>query len=97
PVHSVAPTLIQEVEATKTIEQKREELASMPGVNPLTENELAELRAIGDNTNCMRLKGASPDNPGEMLPDSWPVSEQLKQLAERWAIEPKRQLTYSMG
>jgi aryl-alcohol dehydrogenase-like predicted oxidoreductase len=91
-VHSVVPTLIEEVESTKSAEDKRAELAAVSGENPLTEEDVATLRAIGDNQNCMFLKGGSPDNAGEVAADSWPIDQPLRDLASRWEIEPERQL-----
>lgn len=93
-VECVVPTLIEEVESTKSAEDKRAELAAVTGENPLTDADVAALRAIGDNRNCMRLKGGSPDNSGEVVADSWPIDDQLRELAERWAIEPERQLVH---
>src|SRR3954451_21412566 len=57
-VQSVAPTLIQEIgpEACP-IEAKRLELAKMPLEMRLTDDEVAEIRTIGDNAGCMALKG----------------------------------------
>src|SRR3954469_5195445 len=60
PVECVVPTLIQEAGAdAKPVEAKREGLASLPEPNPLTADEVGQIRAIGDNSNCMALKGAS--------------------------------------
>jgi hypothetical protein len=96
PVECVVPTLIEEADAIKPVEAKRAELSSLPAGNPLSSDEVAAIRAIGDNAGCMRLKGASPDNDGEQLPDSWPLSAELAAVAERWTIEPTRQLAYLM-
>ena len=86
-VECVAPTLIQEAgDGAKPVEQKREELASLPGRNPLGAEEVAELAAIGDNTGCMVLKGASPEHSGEERADRWPVLPQHEEVAERWGI-----------
>ena len=64
PVECVAPTLIQEPGLQKTIEAKRAELAAVPEEVVLSAEEVEELRAIGDNTGSMVLKGASPDHDG---------------------------------
>jgi aryl-alcohol dehydrogenase-like predicted oxidoreductase len=94
PVRCVAPTLIQEPGAeAKPIEAKRAELADVPREVVLTGAEVAELRAIGDNTGCMALKGANPQFDGEPQPDRWPVDSELRALAERWAIDPGRDLS----
>jgi aryl-alcohol dehydrogenase-like predicted oxidoreductase len=95
PVRTVAPTLIQEP-GGRPIEAKRGELAALPAER-LTCEEVAEIRAIGDNTGCMALKGAAPDFEGEPRPDRWPLSAELTELARRWGIEPARDLAASSG
>ena len=93
PVRTVVPTLIQEPgEGARPIEEKRAELAALPDQNPLSAEEVAEIRAVGDNTGSMALKGATPDHEGEPRPDRWPLDEPLAQLAARWGIEPERDL-----
>jgi aryl-alcohol dehydrogenase-like predicted oxidoreductase len=93
PVRCVAPTLIQEPGAgAKPIEAKRAELAAVTGEPVLGQAELEELRAIGDNTGSMALKGAAPGFEGEPLPDRWPLDERLADLAGRWGIQPERDL-----
>jgi hypothetical protein len=88
----VAPTLIQESgPGARPVEDKRAELAAVrAGV--LGEAEVAEIRAIGDNTGSMALKGAAPDFAGDPLPDRWPISAELSALAGRWGIDPARDL-----
>ena len=68
PVEVVAPTLIEEPHGAKPIEAKRAELAAVPRTVVLSEAEVAEIRAIGDNTGSMALKGAAPDFEGEPGP-----------------------------
>jgi aryl-alcohol dehydrogenase-like predicted oxidoreductase len=93
PVRCVVPTLIQEPGAdAKPIEAKREELAALPAADLLSEDDVAALRAIGDNTGSMTLKGAAPDFEGEPRPDRWALTPQLAELAARWGIEPARDL-----
>jgi aryl-alcohol dehydrogenase-like predicted oxidoreductase len=93
PVASVAPTLIQEAGAgAKAIEQKRDELASLPAEVVLDDAEVASLRAIGDNTGRMALKGATPDHEGDARPDRWALDGGLAELAGRWGIDPERDL-----
>jgi aryl-alcohol dehydrogenase-like predicted oxidoreductase len=93
PVRCVAPTLLQEAGAhARPVERKRAELATLPHEVVLSEAEVAELRAIGDNTNCMALKGGVPDHEGPTLPDRWQLDEQLAELAARWEIDPARDL-----
>jgi aryl-alcohol dehydrogenase-like predicted oxidoreductase len=92
-VACVAPTLIQEDGANaKPIEQKRIELAHAPAKRILSADELSEIDAVGDNTGCMALKGASPVHEGAPRPDAWPLDESLRSVAERWGIAPERDL-----
>jgi aryl-alcohol dehydrogenase-like predicted oxidoreductase len=92
-VSSVAPTLIQEMgEGARAIEDKRSELSGLPAEQRLTDDDVAETRAIGDNAGCMALKGATPDHSGEERPDRWPVSSELAEAAGRWGIDPERDL-----
>jgi aryl-alcohol dehydrogenase-like predicted oxidoreductase len=92
-VECVAPTLIQEAyEGAPTIEQKRADLAALPAEQRLGADDVAALRAIGDNTGSMALKGASPQFEGEPQADRWPMTGELRELAARWAIEPERDL-----
>jgi hypothetical protein len=93
PVESVVPTLIQEAGADAIpVEAKREELAGVPHEILLTPQEVAEIRAIGDNTGCMKLKGGVPDHEGPALPDRWELTPDLVALGERWGIDPARDL-----
>jgi aryl-alcohol dehydrogenase-like predicted oxidoreductase len=90
-VACVAPTLIQEV-GGRPIEDKRAELAALPAVQRLSPTDVEEIRSLGDNTGCMALKGASPQHTGEERPDRWELDERLQAVAERWRIEPGRDL-----
>jgi aryl-alcohol dehydrogenase-like predicted oxidoreductase len=93
PVACVAPTLIQEAgKRAKPIETKRDELAGVPAPGVLGAAEIEEIRAIGDNTGSMALKGASPDHAGAARPDRWELDGSLAELASRWAIDPDRDL-----
>jgi aryl-alcohol dehydrogenase-like predicted oxidoreductase len=92
-VESVAPTLIQEIgEQACPIEAKRLELAKMPSDQRLTADDVAEIRAIGDNTGSMNLKGASPEYEGEERPDRWPLTDDLTSVGNRWGIDPAKDL-----
>ena len=88
--------------ATRSIEDKRAELAAvagLPGVadggSPLSAEEVRQIRAIGDNTGCMALKGANPAHDGPARPDRWDLSNELTEVAERWSIDPARDLVFS--
>jgi aryl-alcohol dehydrogenase-like predicted oxidoreductase len=99
-VRCVAPTLIQEAEGdpahpARPIEDKRADLAAVPALCPLSQTEVEELAAIGDNFGSMALKGASADYEGEPAPDRWPLSERLRETAARWQIAPERDLAYT--
>jgi aryl-alcohol dehydrogenase-like predicted oxidoreductase len=94
-VRCVVPTLIQEGGAdggARAIEDKRAELAALPAHARLSERELAEIRAIGENKGCMALKGASVEHEGPAAADRWPLDEQLSELAARWGIDPASDL-----
>jgi aryl-alcohol dehydrogenase-like predicted oxidoreductase len=96
-VESVAPTLIQEVgPAARTIEDKRAELAALPADIRLSSADVAAIRAIGDNTGCMALKGANPQYEGDEQPDRWALSEDLAEVGDRWGIDPQRDLVASL-
>ena len=98
PVACVAPTLIQEPGPdAKPVERKREELATVPAEVLLSDAEVTELRAIGDNSGSMALKGATPDHEGEARPDRWPLDPELAELAGRWGIDPERDLRQTLA
>ncbi len=90
-VTTVAPTLIQEPDGRR-VESKRAELAAVPHPSPLTPDDVAELRAIGDNTGSMALKGASPQHEGPAVTDRWALDDELAEVAARWRIDPLRDL-----
>ncbi len=92
-VEVVAPTLIQEPGPdAKPIELKREELAAVPRESPLSADEVAAIREVGDNTGSMLLKGATPDHEGEERPDRWEVGPEHAEVARRFGIDPERDL-----
>jgi len=92
-VECVVPTLIQELGPDACpIEAKRVELGRMPAEQRLGEEDVARIRAIGDNTGCMALKGATPAHEGADRPDGWGIGEELQAVAERWQIDPARDL-----
>jgi aryl-alcohol dehydrogenase-like predicted oxidoreductase len=92
PVESVIPTIIQEVGTdARPIEEKIVELSELPDLK-LSADEVEELRRIGDNTGCMTLKGGNPEHIGEPLPDRWSLNPDLTQVAERWHIQPQKDL-----
>jgi aryl-alcohol dehydrogenase-like predicted oxidoreductase len=92
-VECVAPTLIQEAgEEACPIEAKRVELGRLPAEQRLSGDDVAAIRAIGDNTGCMALKGASPAHEGEERPDRWALDEDLAAVGQRWGIDPDKDL-----
>jgi aryl-alcohol dehydrogenase-like predicted oxidoreductase len=91
-VACVAPTLIQEQGAgARSIEDKRAELAALPEQR-LGSLEVEQIRAIGDNTGSMTLKGASPEHDGEERPDRWALSDDLVAAGRHWGVDPDRDL-----
>ena len=92
-VECVAPTLIQEGGPNaRAVEDKRADLAAVPAQSPLSLEEVAETRAIGDNKGSMALKGASPEHEGEPRPDRWPLTPELAERGRRFGIDPERDL-----
>ena len=93
PVACVVPTLIQEAgDNARSIEEKRAELAAIPVEQRLTEQDVKDIRAIGDNTGCMALKGANPGHAGDERADGWSLYARLEDVAARWHIDPERDL-----
>ncbi len=91
PVKSVVPTLIQETNAEKNVEEKADELAALPDVK-LTADEVAHLARIGDNRGCMALKGANRSHTTAPEADRWGVSPDLEEIGREWGIDPDRDL-----
>jgi aryl-alcohol dehydrogenase-like predicted oxidoreductase len=95
-VACAVPTLIQERGPdARPIEDKRAELAATPHAVVLDAEEVDEIRAIGDNTGCMALKGGTPQHEGPPAADRWPLDGRLSEVAARWQIDPARQLVRS--
>lgn len=91
-VKGVVPTLIQEAgKNAKPIEDKLDELASMPEVK-FTEEEIERIREIGDNKGCMALKGGNPQHEGDTLADRWKLNPDLESVGEAWGIKPEEDL-----
>jgi aryl-alcohol dehydrogenase-like predicted oxidoreductase len=92
-VACAVPTLIQEgFPGARTIESQRDELAGTPADVVLSQYEVEAIRAAGDNTGCMALKGASPDHEGAERPDRWALQPEHAELAARWGIDPAEDL-----
>jgi aryl-alcohol dehydrogenase-like predicted oxidoreductase len=93
-VACAVPTLIQEkgVDA-QPVESQRAELAATPAEVVLSTAEVNEIRAIGDNSGSMTLKGGVPDHEGEARPDRWLLTPDLVAAGERWGVDPERDLT----
>lgn len=86
PVKSVVPTFIQEAgDNARPIEDKIREFAELPAVT-LSAEEIEEVRAAGDNTGCMPLKGASKRHERSERPDEWPMRSELLEVAERYGL-----------
>ena len=85
--------MIQERGAgARPIEDQRAQLAAVASLDGLGDEEVAEIRRIGENTGCMALKGASAEHEGDPRPDRWALDERLLELAQRWDIDPGRDL-----
>ncbi len=86
PVKSVVPTFIQEAgEGARPIEDQIREFAHLPDFS-LSPKLVEKVRAIGDNTGCMPLKGASKRHTRSERPDEWPMRSDLLDLAERYGL-----------
>ncbi len=85
-VKSTVPTFLQEHHDTATpIEDKIKDFGKLPDYK-LTEEECETIRSIGDNTGCMKLKGASTRHETSERPDEWPMREDLAQIAEKYVL-----------
>ncbi|MDE3130172.1 MAG: aldo/keto reductase [Acidobacteriota bacterium] len=92
PVKTVVPTLVQEAgPRARPVEDKRAELAALPDQR-LDAEDVQAIRRIGDNANCMALKGATPAHEGDERADSWALYPRLEDVAQRWRIDPDRDL-----
>ena len=92
-VGCVVPTLIQEAgPGARPVEEKRAELAALPDSVVLDEGEIEEIRALGDNTGSMALKGASGEHEGPAAPDRWPLTAELEAAGRRFGIDAVRDL-----
>ena len=92
-VRCVAPTLMQEAgPGAVPVEDKRAELAAVPAVSPLSAEEVEAIRAAGDNTGCMELKGAATGYDGPVVADRWPITEDLAALGARYGVDADRDL-----
>ena len=86
PVKSVAPTFIQEQnEGATAIEDKIKRYGQLSNVR-LSEAEVNEIAAIGNNEGCMTLKGASSRHSVSERPDEWPMRPELLEIAERYEL-----------
>jgi aryl-alcohol dehydrogenase-like predicted oxidoreductase len=86
-VASVVPTFFQEAgEGARSIEDMIREFANLPDVR-FTAEEVEQVRAIGDNTGCMVLKGASNRHAarGDRA-DEWPMRPELVEIAGRYGL-----------
>ncbi len=93
-VACTVPTLIQERSAeAPSVEAQRAELAATPAEVLLSDADVAELRAIGDNRGRMALKGGAADHEGDERPDRWSLTPELVAAGARWGIEPRRDLS----
>jgi aryl-alcohol dehydrogenase-like predicted oxidoreductase len=92
-VACAVPTLIQEAfDGARPIESQRAELAAVPADSPLSPDDVAAIRAAGDNAGSMALKGASPEHEGDERPDRWALQPGQAELAARWGIDPAADL-----
>ena len=55
-------------------------------------DEIAAIEEVGENAGCMALKGGTPAHEGDEQADSWPLTDDLRTVAERWSIVPEKDL-----
>lgn len=85
-VKSTVPTFLQEHhEGAIPIEEKIGDLANLPEIR-LTAEDSETIRAIGDNTGCMALKGASQRHTSSERPDEWPMRADLLEITEKYNL-----------
>lgn len=91
PVKCVVPTVIQEAgENAIPIEDKIRDYAALPESFQFSPEEVESIRAMGDNTGCMSLKGASLRHEGPCeRPDEWPMRPDLLELAGKYGLSQK--------
>jgi aryl-alcohol dehydrogenase-like predicted oxidoreductase len=95
PVKSVIPTMIQEIGSNaKPIESKVDELASLPDTK-LDRDDIERIARLGDNKGCMQLKGANRSHTTSPEPDKWSLSPDHEIVAQRWGIQPEKDLAYA--
>jgi len=86
-VNCVVPTFVQETgEQARPIEDKILDFSRTPVAKRLSELEVAEIAALGDNTGSMMLKGASARHAVSERPDEWPMRPELLKLAQRYDL-----------
>ena len=61
-------------------------VAGTGGSPAAADGVVEEIRAAGDNTGCMKLKGASKRHEVSERPDEWPMRSELMELAERYGL-----------
>ncbi|MBK1881336.1 aldo/keto reductase [Luteolibacter pohnpeiensis] len=85
-VECVVPSFFEEgVEGSKSIDAQIKDFAALPDVK-FTPEEIEMVRAIGDNTGCMALKGASKRYQKGERADEWPMREDLLEVAGRYEL-----------
>lgn len=95
-IEAVVPTLIEEDDPqAKTIEAQIDELAKIQDTRPLPAEIADEMSRVGDNRNCMALKGASAQYIGPPQADQWPLGEEHRAIAKRSGLVPDRDLYYA--
>jgi len=85
-VESVVPSFFQETaDCGHGIDDQIREFAALPDVR-FTPEEVEQIRAIGDNTGCMILKGASKRHQSSERADEWPMRPDLLEIAGRYGL-----------
>ena len=94
PVACVAPTLIQEAGPAARAGRGQARRARGAAARAAAERRGGRAASARSATTrgCMALKGAVPDHEGDDLPDRWSLRDEHLAIAERWRIDPARDL-----
>ena len=92
-VECVVPTLIQETgETARPIEEKRDELAALPGEQRLHDEEVEAIRAVGDNRAACSSRAPARSTRAASARTAGPSTRALRAVGARWGIDPERDL-----
>jgi aryl-alcohol dehydrogenase-like predicted oxidoreductase len=95
-VELVVPTLIQEP-GGRPVERKREELAACRRSRRSPRTTSRSCGGSATTRARWRSRAPRPSTTGPPVADRWPLDDELAGLAERWRIDPGRDLVKSVA